>query len=107
MAITWACERFSDYTLGIKIHIETDHKLFVPLLGSKFLDSFPPRILHLRLRLMQFDYTISHVPGKLLYTADTLSCSPQPFSESDQQLAELTDSQMTSTTFQFPTTKDS
>ena len=25
---------------------------------------------------MQFNYTISHVPGKLLYTADTLSCTP-------------------------------
>ena len=56
---------------------------------------------------MQFEYTISHVPGKLLYTADTLSRSPQQFSESDQQLAELTESQMTSSTFQFPTTKDS
>ena len=25
---------------------------------------------------MQFDYTISHVPGKLLYTADALSRAP-------------------------------
>ena len=25
---------------------------------------------------MRFDYSISHVPGKLLYTADTLSCAP-------------------------------
>ena len=25
---------------------------------------------------MQFNYTISHVPGKLLYTADTLSPAP-------------------------------
>ena len=25
---------------------------------------------------MQFNYTISHVPGKLLYTADTLSRAP-------------------------------
>ena len=25
---------------------------------------------------MQFNYTIGHVPGKLLYTADTLSCAP-------------------------------
>ena len=107
LATTWACERFSDYILGMKIHIETDHKPLVPLLGSKFLDSLPPRILRFRLRLMQFDYIISHVPGKLLYTADTLSRSPQQFSESDQQLAELTESQMTSTTFQFPTTKDS
>ena len=25
---------------------------------------------------MQFNYTVSHVPGKLLYTADTLSRAP-------------------------------
>ena len=104
LATTWAGERFSDYILGIKVHIETDHKPLVPLLG---LDSLLPRMLCFRLRLMQFDYSILHVPGKLLYTADTLSCSPQQFSEYDQQLAELTESQMTGTTFQLPTTKDS
>jgi len=79
----------------MKIGIKTDHKPLVPLLGSKFLDSLQPRILHFRLRLMQFDYTISHVPGKLLYTADTLSHSPQQLSDYDHQLLE---SQMTSTT---------
>ena len=36
----------------------------------------PPRTVRFRLRLMQFNYTISHVPGKLLYTADTLSRAP-------------------------------
>ena len=25
---------------------------------------------------MKFDYSISHVPGKFLYTSDTLSCAP-------------------------------
>ena len=44
LATTWACERFYDYILGMKIHIETDHKPLVPLLCSKFLDSLPPRI---------------------------------------------------------------
>ena len=50
---------------------------------------------------MQFDYTISHVPGKLLYTADTLSRSPQEYLGQDEYLAELT------ATNQFPTTTDS
>ncbi len=36
----------------------------------------PPRILRFRLRLSKFDYTISHVPGKFLYTADALSRTP-------------------------------
>ena len=108
LAITWVCERFTNYILGKQIQIETDHKPLVPLLGTKHLDVLPPRILRFRLRLMQFDYTISHVPGKLLYTADTLSRSPQECLAQDKQLAELTEDQMTTTTTnQFPTTTDS
>ena len=73
---TWACERLKDYLIGKEFSIETDHKPLVPMLSSKQLDSLPPRVLRFRLRLMQFNYTISHVPGKLLYTADALSCAP-------------------------------
>ena len=76
LATTWACEKFTDYILGKKILIETDHKPLVPLLTKKRLESLPPRILHFRLRLSRFDYHIEHVPGKLLYTADTLSRLP-------------------------------
>ena len=38
-AITWACEKFADYIVDTEITIETDHKLLVPLLLSKKLDS--------------------------------------------------------------------
>lgn len=72
LATAWACENFSMYVLGKRFRIETDHKPLVPLLGSKHLDSLPPRVLRFRLRLDRFDYSIEHVPGKLLYTADTL-----------------------------------
>ena len=37
LATTWACERFSNYTLGKRIYIETDHKPLVPLLKPNFL----------------------------------------------------------------------
>ena len=53
-----------------------DHKPLVSLFGSKSLDSLPPRILRFRLRLSRFNYSIQHVPGKLLYTLDTLSRAP-------------------------------
>ena len=76
LAVTWGCEKFVDYILGKRICIETDHKPLVPLLSSKHLDNLPPRILRFRLRLARYDYSISHVPGKLLYTADTLSRAP-------------------------------
>ena len=76
LAITWACERFSEYILGKEVELETDHKPLVPLLGSKHLDSLPPRVLRFRLRLMRFRYNIKHVPGKELYIPDTLSRAP-------------------------------
>ena len=86
LATTWACERFSTYILGMKFTIETDHKLLVPLLGSKNLDRLPPRILRFRLRLARFDYTIVHVAGKHLYTADTLSRAPADNADNDLEL---------------------
>ena len=75
-ALTWALERFAEHVLGKKVILETDHKPLVPLLGNKNLDLLPPRVLRLRLCLMRFQYTINHVPGKTLYTADTLSKAP-------------------------------
>lgn len=76
LAVTWACERLSDYLIGKPFHIETDHKPLVPLLGSKNLNEMPPRIQRLRMRLLRFQYSISHVPGKSLTTADALSRAP-------------------------------
>ena len=78
LAATWACEKFRTYLLGLVFTIETDHKPLVPLLTSKCLSSLPPRIIRFRLRLSHFSYSVVHVPGKLMYTADTLSRSLPP-----------------------------
>ncbi len=43
LAVTWACEKFLSYLLGLAYVIETDHKPLVPLLSTKFLSSLPPR----------------------------------------------------------------
>ena len=76
-SIVWACEKFATYLRtsyeDYIVHLETDHKPLVPLLGKTYL---PPQIVRFQLHLMQFNYTISHVPGKMLYTADTLSHAP-------------------------------
>ena len=71
-----ACEGFSEFMLGKLIHLETDHKPLIPILGKKSLDSLPPRVLRFRLWLMKFQYTVSHVLGKELYIPDTLSRAP-------------------------------
>ena len=74
--MTWACERFQDYLIGTQFRVETDHKPLVLLLSSKALDAVPVRVQRFRLRLMRFRYSISHVPGRELNTADTLSRAP-------------------------------
>ncbi|GFR81911.1 transposon Ty3-G Gag-Pol polyprotein [Elysia marginata] len=76
LAATWASKRFSDYYLGGRYTIETDHKPLVPLLSSKELHKLPPRIQRLRLRLMGFQPEVIHVPGKQQVTADALSSAP-------------------------------
>ena len=62
--------------MGKPVQLETDHKPLVPLLTTTHLDRMPPRVLRFRLRLTRFDYSVEHVPGKFLYTADTLSRAP-------------------------------
>ena len=83
LAITWACDRFHQYLLGLRFHVKTDHKPLVPLLSSKNLDDLPLRVQRFRLRLMRYDFSISHVPGKELIIADALSCTSQGLQTTD------------------------
>ena len=78
LAATWACERFQQYLLGMHFKLETDRKPLVPLLSTKSLDEMPIRVQRFRLciRLVRFSYSINHVPGKDVCTADTLSRAP-------------------------------
>ena len=45
LAVTWSCDKFSNYILGRHFDIETKHKPLVPLLSTKNLDNLPPRLL--------------------------------------------------------------
>ena len=106
LAATWACEKFSDYVPGQNFHTETDHKPLVPLLTTKHLDSLFPRIVRFRLRLARYDYTISHVPGKLLYTAGTLSRAPLPTTVHPDSLQEEVEVFVESLVSNLSTTED-
>ena len=89
LAVTWACERLRDFLTGLQFHIHTDHKPLVPLFTTKGLDELPVRIQRFRLRLMRFSYTVSHIPGKDLTVADTLSRAPTELSNiSDEEFQE-------------------
>jgi len=86
LALTWACERFAVYLLGLNFHINTDHKPLVPLFSTKNLEELPIRVQRFHSRMMRFNFTISYVPGKQLVIADTLSRAPaESPSDSDRE----------------------
>ena len=91
LAVTWACERFSNYSIGARFKIETDHKPLVPLLGTKDLSELPARVQRFKIRLMRFTFSISHIPGKDLITTDALSRAPcsEPSSDDERLQAEV------------------
>ena len=92
LAITWAMEHWQNLLIGLRdLKVETDHRPLVPLLSTKSLDELPIRVQRFRIRLMKFNFKISHVPGKLLYTADALSRSPLPTFEDIDNLRESTE----------------
>ena len=88
LGITWASERFEDYLIGLKFHIETDHRPLVPLLSTRNLEDLPARVQQFRMRMTRFTYSVSHVPGKALFTADTLSRAPlvRPLNQEEEKL---------------------
>jgi hypothetical protein len=73
LAVVFGCERFHNYLYGRAVHIQTDHKPLVPIMG-KPLCKISPRLQRLILRLQRYDIAqITYVPGKYMYIADTLS----------------------------------
>ena len=53
-----------------------DYKPLVPLFSTKNLEELPLRVQRFRLQMMRYSFSITHVPGKQLVIADTLSRAP-------------------------------
>ena len=84
LAIVFACERFYQFIYGQKFVAETDHKPLISIM-RKSLNDCPMRIQRLLLRLQKYDVELVYTPGKLMYTADTLSRAVDPSFKPDQQ----------------------
>ena len=72
LAVEFACGRFHQYIFGQTVEVESDSKPLVAIF-SKALNDCPPRIQRIRLKLQKYDLKLAYVPGKYMYTADTLS----------------------------------
>lgn len=88
LGITSASEPFADYFIGLKFHINVNHKPLVPFLSSKNLDELPARVQRFWMCMMWFSYSISQVNGKNLYTTETLSRAPhvKPLNQHEEKL---------------------
>ena len=58
LAIVWACEKFRNYIIGLKVRIHTDHKPLVPLFNDISLQKLPMRVQRFRLRMMRYSYIV-------------------------------------------------
>ncbi|CAI5671480.1 unnamed protein product [Oreochromis niloticus] len=77
LSITYACERFHQFVSGQAISAETDHKPLIALF-QKPLNDCPLRIQKMIIRLQRYTLNVMYTPGKLMYTADTLSRAVDP-----------------------------
>ena len=70
LAIVWALDKWRPYLMGRRFHIETDHK---PLEWIKSAKDPRGKLARWTLRLQEYDFTISHVPGRDNHLRDILS----------------------------------
>ena len=59
LALTWACEKFSHFLVGLPqpyFKLITDYKPLVPLINTKDLDQTPIRVQLPLIMLMSFNY---------------------------------------------------
>lgn len=83
--ITYACERFHQFMSGQAVNVETDHEPLIALL-QKPLNDYPLRIQRMMIWLQRYALNVMYTPGKLMYTADTLSRAVDPSERANTKL---------------------
>jgi hypothetical protein len=86
LGLTWACEKFKEYIMGLNVVLETDHKPLLQILQTKNLDELTPRLQRFRIRLMRYTYSVKYTKGTELLVADALSRNPIKLQSTDEEL---------------------
>ena len=77
LAILWALEHFKYYLYGNKFVLQTDHKALLSALKSnRGNKAYQSRLSRWVDRLLPFNFTVEHIPGKNMGFADYLSRHP-------------------------------
>ena len=72
LAICFACTKFHQYIYGKCTDVQTDHGPLESILRKPIANASSPR-QRMMLQLQCYTLNVMHVPGKLMYVADTLS----------------------------------
>ena len=85
LGVAWALHDTRFFTLGCRdLHIQTDHRALVKLLGDKRLEDIDNRrLVNLKEKTMPWNFTVSWVPGKEIPAPDATSRQPQATTEDD------------------------
>ena len=62
LAVAWGVEKFQTYLYGRKVIVETDHKPLQTIF-RKSLNSAPPRLQRMLLKLTKYDLEVRYIPG--------------------------------------------
>ena len=89
LAVTWGCQCMSKYLHGLPhFLIETNHKPLIPILNYRPIVEMSPRIQRLQMKLLKFQFTAEHIPGKDNIDADAFSRAPVTQPTVDDEIAE-------------------
>lgn len=74
LAITFACNKFHYYIYGQQnVTVHTDHMPLLSILNKDMNDIKNNRLKRLKLKLIDYSFTLKYLPGKKMYIADLLS----------------------------------
>ena len=90
LAVVWSIEHFKNYVYGVAFGIVSDNKALQSVLRSnKGNKTFSSRSTRWVDRLLPFEFSIVHTPGRTLGMADYLSRHPSEFEGSVARAEEL------------------
>ena len=77
LGLVWAFDHFKNYLLGKQFSFLTDHKALIGALRvNKYTITAQSRLTRWADKLLPFDFTVEHLPGKEMGLVDYLSRNP-------------------------------
>ena len=96
LAICFACQKFSQFIRGKQVNVQSDHKPLEIIL-KKPIAKASPRVQRMMLKLQRYNITVTYLPGKQMFLADTLSrayIKKEPDKELEEEIDVMVNSVM-------------